>query len=35
MSTYIDDLVPEGAESGVGLALQDALGKYLFFLTDN
>ncbi len=32
MSTYIDDLVPEGAESGVGLALQDSLGRYLFFL---
>ena len=32
MSIYIDDLVPEGAESGVGLALQDSLGRYLFFL---
>ena len=32
MSTYIDDLVPEGAESGVGLALRDRLGRYLFFL---
>ena len=32
MSTYIDDLVPEGAESGVGLALQDPQGRYLFFL---
>ena len=32
MSTCIDDLVPEGAESGVGLALQDSLGRYLFFL---
>lgn len=26
------DLVPEGAEAGVGLALQDAAGRYLFFL---
>ena len=32
MSTYIDDLVPEGAESGVGLALRDSMGRYLFFL---
>ena len=32
MSTCIDDLVPEGAESGVGLVLQDSLGRYLFFL---
>lgn len=32
MTTYIDDLVPEGVESGVGLALQDSLGRYLFFL---
>ena len=32
MATYIDDLVPEGAETGVGLALQDSLGRYLFFL---
>ena len=32
MSTYIDDLVPKGAESGVGLALQDSRGRYLFFL---
>ncbi len=32
MSTCIDDLVPEGAEAGVGLALQDSLGRYLFFL---
>ena len=26
MSAYIDDLVPEGAESGVGLALRDSPG---------
>jgi 8-oxo-dGTP pyrophosphatase MutT (NUDIX family) len=26
------DLVPEGAEAGVGLALQDGAGRYLFFL---
>ena len=32
MSTCIDDLVPKGAESGVGLVLQDSLGRYLFFL---
>lgn len=32
MSTYIDDLVPEGAETGVGLALRDQQGRYLFFL---
>lgn len=32
MSTYIDELVPEGAESGVGLALQDSRGRYIFFL---
>ncbi len=32
MSSHIDDLVPEGAESGVGLALQDPQGRYLFFL---
>ena len=32
MSTYVDDLVPEGAETGVGLALQDCRGRFLFFL---
>ena len=32
MSTYIDDLIPEGAETGVGLALRDRQGRYLFFL---
>ena len=28
----IDDLIPQGAETGVGLALQDERGRYLFFL---
>ena len=32
METYISDLVPDGAESGVGLALRDENGRYLFFL---
>ena len=32
MSIYIDDLIPEGAETGVGLALRDRQGRYLFFL---
>lgn len=32
MFPSIDDLIPEGAETGVGLALQDRQGKYLFFL---
>ncbi|MEJ2354113.1 MAG: hypothetical protein P8Y03_30430 [Anaerolineales bacterium] len=31
MST-LSDFVPEDAESGVGLALQDERGGYLFFL---
>jgi len=30
--TAIDDFVPPGAEAGVGLALQDDAGRYLFFL---
>jgi 8-oxo-dGTP pyrophosphatase MutT (NUDIX family) len=30
--TTIADLIPEGAEAGVGLALQDEQGRYLFFL---
>ena len=32
MSLTLSDLVPAGAETGVGLALQDELGRYLFFL---
>ena len=32
MSIYIADLVPECAETGVGLALQDGEDRYLFFL---
>ena len=32
MLTSIADLIPEGAEIGVGLALQDRQGRYLFFL---
>ena len=32
MCARISDLIPEGAESGVGLALQDPQGRYLFFL---
>ncbi|MGD8996575.1 MAG: NUDIX domain-containing protein, partial [Anaerolineae bacterium] len=30
--TAIADFVPHGAEAGVGLALQDDEGRYLFFL---
>lgn len=32
MAVYISDLIPEGAESGVGLALRGEYGRYLFFL---
>ncbi|HSJ55843.1 MAG TPA: NUDIX domain-containing protein [Anaerolineae bacterium] len=32
MAPAIADLVPAGAEVGVGLALQDEQGRYLFFL---
>ena len=32
MLPSIADLIPEGAETGVGLALQDQQGRYLFFL---
>ena len=32
MLPSIADLIPEGAESGVGLALRDQQGRYLFFL---
>jgi ADP-ribose pyrophosphatase YjhB (NUDIX family) len=32
MLTMIADFVPQGAEGGVGLALQDDEGRYLFFL---
>lgn len=32
MCTRINDLVPEDAETGVGLALRDEHGRYLFFL---
>ena len=32
MLPSIADLIPEGAESGVGLALRDRQGRYLFFL---
>jgi ADP-ribose pyrophosphatase YjhB (NUDIX family) len=32
MLTAIADFVPSGAEAGVGLALQDDGGRYLFFL---
>ena len=32
MIRTIEDFAPEGAEAGVGLALQDANGRYLFFL---
>lgn len=28
----INDIVPDGAEAGVGLALQDDCGRYLFLL---
>ena len=32
MLKTISDFAPEGVEAGVGLALQDAGGRYLFFL---
>lgn len=32
MAISLADLVPQGAEAGVGLALQDEPGRYLFFL---
>ncbi len=32
MCPRIGDLIPEGAETGVGLALRDRQGRYLFFL---
>ncbi len=32
MPPSINDLIPEGAETGVGLALRDSDGRYLFFL---
>lgn len=32
MPPSISDLIPEGAETGVGLALRDSDGRYLFFL---
>ncbi len=32
MLPSINDLIPEGAETGVGLALRDRDGRYLFFL---
>ena len=32
MNAQISDLIPEDAETGVGLALQDRQGRYLFFL---
>ena len=32
MSVCIDDLIPEGAETGVGLVLRDWAGRYLFFI---
>ncbi len=32
MTARISDLIPEGAETGVGLALRDERGRYLFFL---
>ena len=32
MRKFISDFVPTGAESGVGLALQDEHGRYIFFL---
>ena len=32
MAIYISDLIPADAETGVGLALQDQGGRYLFFL---
>jgi ADP-ribose pyrophosphatase YjhB (NUDIX family) len=32
VAVTLADLVPAGAEAGVGLALQDEAGRYLFFL---
>ncbi|MGD9146699.1 MAG: NUDIX hydrolase [Anaerolineae bacterium] len=32
MMPTISDFFPEGAEAGVGLALQDNVGRYLFFI---
>ena len=32
MCTCVNDLIPEGAETGVGLALRDRHGRYVFFL---
>ena len=32
MAAYINDLIPQNAETGVGLALRDDHGRYLFFL---
>jgi len=32
MIRSIDDFAPQGVEAGVGLALQDDAGRYLFFL---
>ena len=32
MINYISDFVPSGTESGVGLALRDEQGRYIFFL---
>jgi 8-oxo-dGTP pyrophosphatase MutT (NUDIX family) len=32
MISKIDDFAPQGVEAGVGLALQDDAGRYLFFL---
>lgn len=32
MIRTIEEFAPEGVESGVGLAIQDELGRYLFFL---
>ena len=32
MTARISDLIPEGAETGVGLALRDERGRYIFYL---